>query len=62
MARAEGVSSGQELETEALSPTALEKLNPANGHMSLEGDPSPLNLSNKTTTLAEAFTAPCKRP
>lgn len=49
-----------QLETKGLSPTALEKLNPANGRMTL-GDPSTLNPSYKMPTLAAAFTTPYKR-
>lgn len=43
------------LETEALSPAALEELNPTNSHVHLQGDPSPLNPSNKTPTLADTL-------
>lgn len=49
------------VETEALSST-LEDLNPANSHVSLGGAPSPLDPSNKTSTLADTFTVPYKRP
>lgn len=40
-----------QLETEALSSTALEKLKFFNNHISLKVDPSPVKFSDKTRTL-----------
>ena len=51
-----------QLGTEALGPAALEELNPADDHVSLEADPVPARPWDETLTLADSFTAAWERP
>lgn len=54
--------SGQQLtRNEALSPAALEELNLANNHVSLEVDPAPVEPSDETPALAGSFIAAWER-
>lgn len=41
--------------TEALSPTSHRELNPANNHIILEADFSPVKLSDETSSLTDTF-------
>lgn len=57
MARIGGWSpANSQLGTETLSPTTLKELNPANHHMSLDADPSPLEPSDETSVPADTLT------
>lgn len=42
--------------TEVFSPTTHKKLNLANNHVNLEADPTPVEFSAQTSTLADTLT------
>lgn len=53
----EGVSRNSQVGTETLRPIILQELNPANNHVSLDANPSPVKPSDGTPVPADSCMA-----